>query len=332
MFVSPTVVGDTVILASCAGSVQAVDRSTGDPIWLYDTKADGPAAQFHGEPLLIDGRVVIPSDGYPQGHLYSFDTASGELLWKLAADRGFATTPMPIGERIVAVSARGEVVAVDPTSGEVAWRRSPAGVLEPLPFVQSPAHSGKRIFIADNKGKIFALDTSTGATLWQTTLAARANTALLVVGNTLVVGTIDGSMHWIAIDSGTVKHRVKLEEGHPYGTPIFASPLLIVLTAGAHGNLIAMDAESGARRWTQETPKEWTTYRPLLSGPAIIAGTDEKSLCAFDRTSGEGQWCRSTGQVPRGLGISPDGIVYVGSLSGMVQAFRIPAGALNPSP
>jgi len=69
VFVSPTVVGDAVILGSCAGTLYALDRTTGSPIWLYDTEADGAAAQFHGEPLLIGGRIVIPSDADPKGHL-----------------------------------------------------------------------------------------------------------------------------------------------------------------------------------------------------------------------------------------------------------------------
>jgi outer membrane protein assembly factor BamB len=54
----------------------------------------------------------------------------------------------------------------------------------------------------------------------------------------------------------------------------------------------------------------------------VIAGSADKTLCAFDRTSGEKRWCRSIGQTPRGLGIASDGTIYVGSLSGVVQAFR----------
>jgi outer membrane protein assembly factor BamB len=298
----------------------------GDPIWLYDAKADGSAPQFHGELLLLHDRVVVPTDADPEGHLYAFDRGSGDLLWKLASDGGFATTPMLVDGRIVAVSARGEVGAVDPTSGDVLWREAPAGVLEPLPFIPSPAYAGDRLFIADNTGRVFALDAATGATLWQKALGARASTTLDVVGNTLVLGTIGGSTHWIATDSGATKHRVHLKEGHPYGMPIVASPLLFVLAAGEKGNLIALDATSGAIRWKQETPKEWTTYRPLVSGSTIIAGSADKNLCAFDRSSGEIQWCRPVGQVPRGLGISGDGILYVGSLSGLVQAFRFEGG------
>ena len=325
MFVSPTVVGDAVILGSCAGTLYALDRTTGSPIWLYDTGADGSAAQFHGEPLLIGDRIIIPTDSDPKGHLYSFDAASGDLLWKLPFIQGVATTPLLIDGRVVAVSAEGEVVAVDPKSGEIVWQEIPAGALKPLPAIPSPTFSAKRIFFADNTAKLLALDAATGATVWRKTLPARTSTALVVVGEMLVLGTEDGYMNWIALDSGDVKKRIRLEEGHPYGTPILASPLLFVLAAGAKGNLIALDAQSGAIKWKQETPKEWTTYRPLVAGSTVIVGSEEKNLCAFDRASGEVRWCRSVGQIPRGLGISSDGILYVGSLSGVVQAFRIGA-------
>lgn len=323
MFVSPTVVGDAVIVGSCAGSLYALDRTLGTPIWLYDTKADGSAAQFHGEPLVLGDHVVIPTDSDPKGYLYSFDIASGDLLWKVPFDQGVATTPLLIDGRLVAVSAQGEVVAVDPKDGKIVWHAAPAGTLKPLPFIPSPTFASKRIFVADNTNKVFALDAGTGATLWRTTLASRANTALVVVGNTLILGTIDGYMNWISIDSGDVRKRTRLNEGFPYGTPIFAPPLLLVLAAGQNGYLLAFDAETGALRWKQETPKEWTTYRPLISGSNVIVGSTEKNLCAYDRTSGEVRWCRSIAQVPRGLGIAKDGTLYVGSLSGIVQGLRI---------
>jgi len=235
VFVSPTVVGDAVIIGSCAGSLYALDRMTGKPIWQYDTKADGSRAQFHGEPLILGKRVVIPSDSDPKGHLYSFDVASGDLLWKRPFDHGVATTPLLIDGRIVAVSAQGEVVAVEPTHGNVVWHEAQAGA-----YALSPASAATRVFVADNVDKILALD-----------------------------------------------------------------------------------ARSGAVRWSRETPKEWTTYRPLVTGSTVIVGSEGKDLCAFDRDNGALRWCRSVGQIPRGLGISADGILYVGSLSGVVQAFRV---------
>ena len=313
MFVSPTVAGNAVLIGSCAGTLYALDRADGTPRWSYDTRADGARAQFHGEPLLLGKRVIIPTDADPAGHLYAFDTASGELLWKLPFDQGVAATPLLVDGRIVAVAKTGDVVAVDPERGAIAWRQHVGDV-----STWSPAAAGKRVFVADKTNSVVAFDAATGATLWRTTIGARPNTALVVIGKTLVVGTQDGGLHWLALDSCAVTKHVSLG-GMPYGTPIYAPPLLYVL---AKGNLVALDAESGAVRWKQETPREWTTYRPLVNGATIIAGTEEKTLCAFDRMSGETRWCRDVGQVPRGLGVDSDGTLYVGSLSGVVQAFR----------
>jgi len=196
VFISPTVVGDAVIAGSCAGTAYALDRKTGKPIWSYDTSADGSAAQFHGEPLLLSGRVVVPTDADPKGHIYAFDSASGDPLWKLAFNQGVAATPLLIDGRIVAVSAEGEVVAVDPAKGEVAWHQTPAGALKPQPYMPSPAYAGKRIFFADNTNRLFALNAATGETIWRETLAARTTTALVV--SVPMLG--DSSAHaWLAI-------------------------------------------------------------------------------------------------------------------------------------
>ena len=322
MFVSPTVVGNAVIIGSCSGSLYSLNRTTGAPIWVYDTGVDGPRAEFHGEPLLLGDRIVVPTDKDPSGHLYSFDPASGELLWKVPFPYGVATTPLLIGDRLVVVSAQGEVAAIESKSGNVLWRVTPAGVLKMIPYIVSPARAADRILVADNTNQILALDSKNGATLWRKTLSARANTALTVIGKNVIVGTADGYLNWIAVKTGEVKKRVKLG-GIPHGMPVPSSGLMLILVISDRGKLVALDAATGTVRWTQETPKEWTTYRPLVTGSVVIAGNDEKDLCAFDRTNGKRRWCRPVGQTPRGLGISGDGILYVGSRSGLVQAFRI---------
>ena len=320
---SPTVVGGLVMIGSCAGSLYALDRSNGSPAWLYDTSADGSPAQFHGEPLLIGDRFIIPTDSEPEGHLYALDSSSGDVQWKLAFADGVATTPLLIDDRVVFVSAHGDVVSVDAKTGKRVWKTTPAGALKPMPFIPSPAHAANRVFVADNVGNVFAFDAISGKTLWQNALTARPNTALAIAGSSIVVGTADDFLNWISTDTGKTTKRIKVAEGHPYGTPIVSAPFLFVLAGGAKGTLLALDQETGERRWSRETPKEWTTYRPLVTGSSILAGSTEKDLCAFERTTGAVQWCRSVAQVPRGLGMSSDGVLYVGSLSGLVQAFRL---------
>lgn len=322
MFVSPTVVGDAVIIGSCSGSVYALDRTTGDPIWIYDTSADGPRAQFHGEPLILGERLILPSDSDPKGHLYSFDIASGELLWKVPFNHGVPTTPLLSGDRLVVAGWQGDVAAIETKSGKILWRVTPLGTLETELYIPSPAHTADRVLVADNTNRILALAPSDGATVWRRTLPGRPNTALVVLGDDLVVGTADGYLNWIAIESGEVKKRTKLG-GVPFGTPVRSDGLLLVLAGSAKSRLVAIDVATRGIRWEQETPKEWTTYRPLVTGSLVIVGNEDKDLCAFDRVTGERKWCRAVGQIPRGLGLSKDGILYIGSRNGIVQAFRI---------
>jgi outer membrane protein assembly factor BamB len=227
-----------------------------------------------------------------------------------------------MGDRLVVVSAQGEVAAIESKSGKVLWRKTPVGVLKTIPFIVSPARAADRILVADNTNQLLALDSKNGAPLWRKTLSGRASASLVVAGENVIAGTADGSLNWIAVKTGEVKKRVQLG-GIPYGTPVRSGPLLLVLVSRGKSRLVALDAATGAVRWEQETPKEWTTYRPLVTGSVVIVGNDEKSLCAFDRASGKRRWCRPVGQTPRGLGISRDGVLYVGSLSGVVQAFRV---------
>src|SRR5436853_836814 len=53
------------------------------------------ALRFHfGEQLLIGDRIVIPTDSDPTGHVYSFDSTSGDLAWKVAFNHGVGASPL----------------------------------------------------------------------------------------------------------------------------------------------------------------------------------------------------------------------------------------------
>ena len=288
---------------------------------MYDTAADGPDAQFHGEPLLLSNAIIIPTDAEPTGYLYSFDAQSGDLRWKVPFKDGIASTPLLVDRQLAVVSSDGEVASIDPSSGKVSWKVAPAGTAHSLPRIPSPASADGRIFFGDNSGKLFALEATSGKTIWRKDLSARLSTSLVVVGKTLIGGTVDGYLHRIATDSGDVIERLRLS-GLPYGTLISSPPLLLMIVKGEQSKLVALDTTSGKVRWEQSTPREWTTYRPLVSGSTVIVGSEEKNLCAFSLSDGALRWCHEIGQVPRGLGISSDGILYVGTLSGKVLAYQ----------
>jgi eukaryotic-like serine/threonine-protein kinase len=186
VFISPTVVGDGLAIGSCAGTLYALRRDTGEPLWLYDAATDVPDPQFHGEPRLLGDAIIVPTDAEQNGFVYSFDARTGDLRWKVPFKGGVGTTPLLVRKQLVVAAVDGTVAAIDPSTGSVTWKVSPSGVTAALPrWVPSPAAADGLIFFADNSGKVFALDQATGKTAWRKELSGRVNTSLLVIGNPL---------------------------------------------------------------------------------------------------------------------------------------------------
>jgi outer membrane protein assembly factor BamB len=310
-----------VVIGSCAGTLYALRRDTGKPLWVYDATADSDHPQFHGEPLLRGDAIIVPTDAESNGYVYSFDVRTGELRWKVPFKGGVGTTPLIVGDKLIVAAADGSVAAIDPSTGNVLWKVSTAGTMAALPGIPSPAEADGMIFVADTMGNVFGLDGATGKTVWRKPLSGRVNTSLLVVGKALLGGTIDGYLYRLATKSGDVEERVKLA-GFPYGTLISSPPLLLMLVKGDDAHLVAFETATSKIRWQRATPKEWTTYRPLVVGASVIVGSEERDLCAFRLTDGAQRWCQAVGQIPRGLGVSADGMLYVGTLAGRVSAYH----------
>ena len=134
--------------------------------------------------------------------LQCLDAATGNAVWKtdLAADAetdvpgyGFASSPLVLGELVIAFSCGGEgksVVAYDRTSGGVVWRAGHGGsgyssphfaVLGEVPQVLMASDSGLQSFMPE-----------TGAPLWEyawkVTTNPRCVQPLVVNGNLVLLG------------------------------------------------------------------------------------------------------------------------------------------------
>src|SRR5437764_6733 len=108
----------------------------------------------------------------------------------------------PVSMRNVSLVALLALTVATASIAAEAWKVSPAGPLKSLPYLTSPATARGHIFFADNVGKVFSLEESNGKIVWSTPLAARANTSLVLVGNTIIVGTSDGFLNWVDAGSG----------------------------------------------------------------------------------------------------------------------------------
>lgn len=278
-------------------------------------------AQFHGDALVTERLVIVGSDYIPQGYLYAFERSSGAVRWKLAFPRGVGSQIFEKGGIAFAVSAAGEVVAVEIESGRIIWRSPPSDGAGDRSL--DPILAGDRLFVAWLEGTVDAFDLATGRRVWRASLGQRLNTSLAAVGSSLMVGSLDGELHRLRQDDGSILGHFELK-GVPYGDLVEAGGCLLALSAedpsfqGGPASLACVDPSLTRALWTFRSAGELSTFRPLVyQGRAVVGGRG--SLVGLDLASGAEAWSCPLQGVARGLG-SAGATLYVGSLSGTVFA------------
>ncbi|NQT14247.1 MAG: PQQ-binding-like beta-propeller repeat protein, partial [Planctomycetes bacterium] len=140
---APVAVGQLVFLAGSDGVVRALDADTGREAWKAYT-----GGEIRIPPTVWKGRALV---GSGDGWVYSFEAATGRLLWRFRAapqerkipvyGRLLSTWPAASGvlvEEGTAYVAAGlvnydgtYVYALDPASGAVRWQNDASGHLDP---------------------------------------------------------------------------------------------------------------------------------------------------------------------------------------------------------
>ncbi len=320
--------GDLVYAASCSGVLYALDIASGEVRWSYDTAQEGKSAEFHGDPVVTDELLVIPSDS-PTGHVYAFETQTGAVRWKTAVPpNGLPSDLVRFGSTVVGASTAGELLAFDLETGEVRWRLPTGTEGSPGSRRYAPALDGERLYDCAADGVVRAIDAGSGEVLWSRDLDLRFNTAPIVHDGHLVIGAKDRRLYRLRLTDGEPTVVLELP-GPPTGTPsIVDGAIVLPLTSGF---IIAAEADLSSLRWSHGAASLWSSLRPLVGGGLAVAGTDEGELVAVRLDDGAAEWQRQLEGTIRGIGRAGDAL-YVGTLGGTLYALDANPTAASGSP
>jgi eukaryotic-like serine/threonine-protein kinase len=310
---TPAVAGEKVLIGSCDGTVYAIDTTLGKATWFYDTQIDGIAAQFHGEALVRDGMVVIGADGPRSAHLYSFDAASGKLLWKRQFSYGVPTTILGFDDSIAFVSGDGTLISADLRHGTVRWQFEHEKKVEGRQRVSAIAKGNSVIFHC-GEGHLHAFDHSSGRESMRVSLASPPSADPVVVGEDVVIATATGL---IRVDGKTGEPAGEIDlGGQIYGSlRSDGEKILVLVERGRESALVALDPFLKKIEWEQ-TAGEWTSFRPLVRSGVVTVGGRNR-LCSFRTKDGALAGCVAVPGVVRGIGHRGDHL-FVGTLGGRV--------------
>ena len=140
--------------------------------------------------------------------------------------------PIIEDQTVYAVTYQGQVAALKLFSGEIVWRRDMS------------SHAGlgvgpDNVYVTDDSSHVWALDRSNNASMWrQTKLEARNVSPPAVFGQFVVVGDLDGYVHWLRKDDGQFAARVRIDSASIIAAPVATS--FAVYVYGSGGELAAL--------------------------------------------------------------------------------------------
>jgi len=220
----PVVAGDLVVVRSADSRVFGFDARDGRRRWVYQRQTPSLTVRTPAGVAVGGGHVFA---GFPGGKLVALAQSNGGLRWEGTVSLPRGTTELErmsdvsgqpwVGERnACAVSHQGRVACFDLGNGSMLWARE----------MSSSAGLGvdaQYVFVSEDVGAVSALDRTTGRSVWrQDKLQYRRLSAPLPLEREVVVGDVEGYVHFLARETGAFVGRVATD-----GTPIRSAPVRI---------------------------------------------------------------------------------------------------------
>lgn len=222
---SPVIVGDLVVARTGDGRVYALDSTNGQRRWVYD-QSTVPLLSLRGNgPLLVANGVLF--FGSDDGKLIALRLDNGSKLWEQQLSSGEGRTEIDRlndadgailldGATLYGAGYHGNLVAVDGPSGRPLWSH-------PFSSFDSLAVAGNALFGVNDQSQVWAFDKTGGADMWKNdALKYRWLTAPAVQGDYVVVGDLEGYVHWLQTGDGALAARERLSK-----KAIRAQPLVV---------------------------------------------------------------------------------------------------------
>lgn len=236
----PAVGSGLAIVRSIDGRVFGFDLADGNRRWVFERTTPALALRGKSAPLIGQGLVYI---GYEDGVLVALRIQDGLRVWeqRIAEPQGRSEIDriadiggaMQLGlNEVYAASYGGQVMAVQSQSGQPLWAtdlRSYSGL----------ALSGRFLLAGDVDSTIWAIDRTNSSALWrQEALKNRWITTPAVQAEHVLVGDLEGYVHWFDLQSGAPAARARLGRNPIRGAPQ-VSPDSIAYILDTHGQLVA---------------------------------------------------------------------------------------------
>ena len=144
--------------------------------------------------------------------------------------------PLVIDGMVYVTTYQGEMAAVSEDTGVVLWRRD-------LSAYAGVAADWRQLYASDAEGQVWAVDPRNGSAVWRNKkLAYRKLSPPAVLEEYIVVGDMEGYLHWLSREDGRLLARTQVGSAPISSAPRVLDDVLYVYSNG--GELSALTVVS----------------------------------------------------------------------------------------
>lgn len=233
---APTIGDQIIAVRAQNGRLYGLDPNDGTRKWVYEQTVPLLSLRGNSTPLIGGGFVY---NGYDTGRVVAVRESDGVPAWTQMLSAGEGRTEVERladadGQLVLdngdlfAVGYRGQLGAFYADSGRPAWGRD-------LSSYAGLAVNSTAVVVSDAEGNVWAFDRNSGANLWkQEGLQHRWLSAPAIVGSHVVVGDLEGFVHWLSLDDGKFAARERVSKKPIEGAPVVAGDVVYIEDVDGH--------------------------------------------------------------------------------------------------
>lgn len=286
--------------------VASINLADGKLLWQQKYQAEFKKNQYAVEmakgpnatPLVVGNRLFTLG---VTGVLTAWDTATGKQLWTRDFSKsidtsklfcGTAASPLIVNGRLVVQIGSdihgGQVQALNPATGTTEWEWRGLGPGYASPVVIEVA--GSQQIVTMTEGSIVSLDGKTGKELWSVPFPDEWHeniaTPLWTGAQLIVSGTRQGTHAYTLAQTAGKWQATEIWKNPDIAmymsSPVFGDGLVYGHSSKRKGQFFAIDAKTGAVRWTTEG-REGEHASLLLTPQHVIFLTNGADLIVAKR-------------------------------------------------
>jgi outer membrane protein assembly factor BamB len=231
--ISPPLVGrGAVIVRSTDHRVSAFEAETGKRRWVFNRQLPPLTLRASTEMAFAGDNVLV---GYPGGRMVGIALSNGAARWEASVSEPKGTTeverladvlgPVAVaGGLACAASFQGRVMCADAASGSLRWARE-------MSAGGGVGRDGRTVYAVDAASQVQAFAVSGGASVWRNDrLTHRELTTPLALPTAVVVGDLEGYLHFLSTAEGSLLARVRVDSSAIVARPMAWNDSVVALS------------------------------------------------------------------------------------------------------